>query len=782
MPTTLTTGSTDAALRALFSHTEHYAGVEAKGVAMPNGFGMIVGGFTWTGGGLIQTPSKGVHLFTVLDEPDVLGDGSEQWTYEWRTPTPVMTLQVGSLGLGATLLPCDGHISKVIVCGGGDTLNAIGKKAQRIEHNAKIHLVTATNLPDMTTQRGYHGIGLTGFLVFVTGGRNTGGGNTYLSSTESYSVTENKWTAKAPMAFARAHHTQTVLKDGKVLVCGGRNSATGHLASCEVWNPEDNTWKRVGDMAWARADHAAVLLPDGRVLVAGGNGYNASQGGAVAELASAEVFDPASGIWSRLPDMPEPRAYLNMEFIPYVGRIIVCGGNRKTAYWMDVKKQLWKRSVANLETERNKAVSVVIKDRFVMVAGGEKFEGPAFLEGNEEHLYIPNPEEVYMGGLNGIVVVKEVTGSNEFTYETPDYAAFTENVSATVVAVPYSAPERVAPGPYILNRHSSVGLTSIEAVTGEQLNQGEQHTELDLDTTSDPEPAMKFPDEPGWLAFNYGHENQFFPVRYLGRASETALRLDYNFRFPKTIPIGSSVVRVLAPTGWSPAEPDKVGLFYATASAAGRAEVKRILEEELAAGIVIGDNVAYPSDKGLGSEGRPVGFDYKIADKVWVWGGDDIEAIMIREKPEKDIFVGKPTHTCEEEEVIAPSVTSSDCYLLPTPSVPPECPQAPLATSGGDDPIEWSTETGLTLPVPQRWGASTFSNRDGNPQALFVTTSQIFGDSHHFRRYKMDAGTLVELPIALPSEEAAQSRPALTTLPDGRIFMIWDQFVPPGED
>ena len=45
-------------------------------------------------------------------------------------------------------------------------------------------------------------------------------------------------------------------------------------------------------MAAARSGHTVTLLPNGKVLVAGGNGINSSF------LNSAELFDPATGIWS----------------------------------------------------------------------------------------------------------------------------------------------------------------------------------------------------------------------------------------------------------------------------------------------------------------------------------------------------------------------------------------------------------------------------------------------------------------------------------------------------
>ena len=46
-------------------------------------------------------------------------------------------------------------------------------------------------------------------------------------------------------------------------------------------------------MGAARNDPAAVLLPDGRVLVAGGTDVDRRP------LRSAELFDPATGTWTR---------------------------------------------------------------------------------------------------------------------------------------------------------------------------------------------------------------------------------------------------------------------------------------------------------------------------------------------------------------------------------------------------------------------------------------------------------------------------------------------------
>ena len=87
------------------------------------------------------------------------------------------------------------------------------------------------------------------------------------------------------------YHTATLLPNGKVLVAGGYRLQRLDLASAELYDPASGTWTATGSLATARAGHTATLLPNGKVLVAGGYGNSGY-------LASAELYDPASGTWT----------------------------------------------------------------------------------------------------------------------------------------------------------------------------------------------------------------------------------------------------------------------------------------------------------------------------------------------------------------------------------------------------------------------------------------------------------------------------------------------------
>jgi len=87
---------------------------------------------------------------------------------------------------------------------------------------------------------------------------------------DALTVNSTTWTTTGPMITPRAHHTASLLPDGKVLVVGGYNLNGALLASSEIWDPTTNLWTAGPVLAVARAEHSATVLTSGRVLIAGG--------------------------------------------------------------------------------------------------------------------------------------------------------------------------------------------------------------------------------------------------------------------------------------------------------------------------------------------------------------------------------------------------------------------------------------------------------------------------------------------------------------------------------
>jgi hypothetical protein len=126
---------------------------------------------------------------------------------------------------------------------------------------------------------------------------------------------------------ARYSHTATLLPDGRVLVVGGTAGDDGILASAEVWDPATGTFGPAGSLAEAREWHTASPLSDGRVLVVGGaDGVDAlSPPDFEGILASAEVWDPATVTFGPAGSLVRGRHDHTATPLPD-GRVLVVGG------------------------------------------------------------------------------------------------------------------------------------------------------------------------------------------------------------------------------------------------------------------------------------------------------------------------------------------------------------------------------------------------------------------------------------------------------------------------
>src|SRR3989440_2962854 len=122
---------------------------------------------------------------------------------------------------------------------------------------------------------------------------------------------------------ARAYHTATLLPDGKVLVTGGSDGSqinrANDLASSEVYDPATRSWTATGSLANRRHEHTATLLPNGKVLVVGGTVDF------INDLTSAELYDPATGTWTPTGSLNNRRRAHTATLLPN-GKVLVVGG------------------------------------------------------------------------------------------------------------------------------------------------------------------------------------------------------------------------------------------------------------------------------------------------------------------------------------------------------------------------------------------------------------------------------------------------------------------------
>jgi hypothetical protein len=134
-------------------------------------------------------------------------------------------------------------------------------------------------------------------------------------------------TLRAGQSYGRVDHTATLLLDGRVLIVGGQaseeiaGSDSGPFASAAVYDPRAGTFSATGSMSSPRFGQSATLLSDGRVLIVGGT----SKEDELSFLASAEVYDPATGRFSPTGSLATGRSYHTATLLQN-GRVLVTGG------------------------------------------------------------------------------------------------------------------------------------------------------------------------------------------------------------------------------------------------------------------------------------------------------------------------------------------------------------------------------------------------------------------------------------------------------------------------
>ena len=135
------------------------------------------------------------------------------------------------------------------------------------------------------------------------------------ASAELYDPATGRWTPTASLRTPRLNHTATLLGDGTVLVAGGSNSS-GMLRDAELYDPARGRSKRVAPMTIPREYATAALLDDGRVRIAAGANPSATL--------AAELYDPASGTWTRTGAMTDYHGFHAVRLQD--GSVLVAGG------------------------------------------------------------------------------------------------------------------------------------------------------------------------------------------------------------------------------------------------------------------------------------------------------------------------------------------------------------------------------------------------------------------------------------------------------------------------
>ncbi|MFH8990165.1 discoidin domain-containing protein [Streptomyces sp. NPDC017940] len=117
---------------------------------------------------------------------------------------------------------------------------------------------------------------------------------------------------------------------GKLLTLGGATTYENTTATRRAYTVDLGTGgqpraARTGDMDYARSFSNSVVMPDGKVAVFGGQSYPVPFSDATSAL-TPEIWDPATGRFTRMASMPVPRNYHSVANLLPDGRIFSGGG------------------------------------------------------------------------------------------------------------------------------------------------------------------------------------------------------------------------------------------------------------------------------------------------------------------------------------------------------------------------------------------------------------------------------------------------------------------------
>ena len=209
--------------------------------------------------------------------------------------------------------------------------------------------------------------------VLVAGGAFSSSSASATDSVTIYDPATGHWSAATHMLQPRAYPMVVTLADGSVLVAGGSRNLQP-LDTAERYY-QDGTWVAAGRLNFPRTQGTLTLLGDGRVLAAGG-GVEGSPGWA--STASAEIFDPKSGLWSPAAPMSVSRAFQTATLLGN-GDVLVAGGATtyngthgtvtNTAEVYNPRSNKW-RSAPTMSVARYAHAAAHLPDGRVLVAGG----------------------------------------------------------------------------------------------------------------------------------------------------------------------------------------------------------------------------------------------------------------------------------------------------------------------------------------------------------------------------------------------------------------------------
>jgi hypothetical protein len=191
--------------------------------------------------------------------------------------------------------------------------------------------------------------------------------------------------------------------------------------------------------------------------------------------------------------------------------------------------------------------------------------------------------------------------------------------TGTVTAVAAKDGLANSPGPYVLDPTQGAAVTAVEAFTMTDVFAGQQYKELTLNSAG---AAFSLT---GYVVLGFGSPPQT-SIRYLDcyQIPDTnwSKRLPFEFDFTE----GAQLILLSQKAPYDPEHGENLGLFYLTASSAGRVAAQQAVLDATASGVDANIEIVYPGDTGLGGAGLPTHGAQKVSDVATVFAGDEVDS------------------------------------------------------------------------------------------------------------------------------------------------------------
>lgn len=192
-----------------------------------------------------------------------------------------------------------------------------------------------------------------------------------VQTAELYDPVTRSWSSTGLLGTPRWQLDAVTLDNGKALFAGGASgfAAGAVLATAELYDPATGTFSpTANNLSVARQGYGISRLNDGRILISGGSTAGNQLGGT--GITAVDIYDPDTNTFSAAAPMHAGRS-LHAQLTLRDGRVLVIGGAQRDAELYDPLTNTWQASSGLLPTTLKDMKAFELYNGQVFIAAGQ---------------------------------------------------------------------------------------------------------------------------------------------------------------------------------------------------------------------------------------------------------------------------------------------------------------------------------------------------------------------------------------------------------------------------